>query len=44
MSSFDALNIERLARSVNEMAIHNCHWRALAFLRVRAQANEFISR
>jgi hypothetical protein len=22
MSSFDALNIERLARSVNEMAVH----------------------
>jgi hypothetical protein len=43
-SSFDAANIERIARSVNEMAIHICGERAGALLRVRAPAGGFISR
>jgi len=43
-SSFDAANIERMARPVNEMAIHICARRALALLPVHAPAGGFISR
>jgi hypothetical protein len=42
-SSFDAANIERLARSVNEMAIHIWHERAGALLPVQAPTDGFIS-
>jgi len=43
MSSFDAANIERTARAVNEMAIHICGGRAGALLHVRAVADGFVS-
>jgi hypothetical protein len=43
-SSFDAPNIEQLARLVNEMAIHICGRRACALLPAQAPANGFISR
>jgi hypothetical protein len=44
MSSFDASNIERLARSVNEMAIHICDEHAEPFLPREAPTAGFISR
>ncbi|MHC2705100.1 hypothetical protein ACVMHZ_008263 [Bradyrhizobium liaoningense] len=43
-SSFDAPNIERLARLVNEMAIHIYGRRAGALLSAQALADGFISR
>jgi hypothetical protein len=43
-SSFDASNIEPTAQLVNEMAIHICGRRALAFLPPQVPANGFISR
>jgi hypothetical protein len=43
-SSFGSVNIERLARSVNEMAIHIWRLRAGAFLPPRALTVGFISR
>ncbi|MGY8636563.1 hypothetical protein RAD15_29235 [Bradyrhizobium sp. 14AA] len=43
-SGFDASNIERLARLVNEMAIHICGPRAGAFLPAQARTVGFISR
>jgi hypothetical protein len=42
--SFDVSNIEGLACSVNEMAIHIWPGRVRALLRVRAAADEIISR
>jgi hypothetical protein len=42
-SSFDASNIERTARSVNEMAIHICRARTRALLRAQGGAGEIIS-
>ncbi|MEY9470377.1 hypothetical protein ABH992_002776 [Bradyrhizobium yuanmingense] len=44
MSSFDASNIERSARLVNEMAIHICREHAGAFLPPQALTDGFISR
>jgi len=44
MSSFDASNIERLARLVNEMAIQIWRWRAGVFLPQEALTAGFISR
>jgi len=44
MSSFDASNIERLARLVNEMAIHIWQRRAGALLPPQALTVGFISR
>jgi len=43
-SGFDASNIERLARSVNEMAIHIWDRRAGVLLPPQARTDGFISR
>jgi hypothetical protein len=43
-SSFDAPNIKRLVRQVNEMAIHICASRTPALLLREAPADGFISR
>ncbi|WP_256807336.1 hypothetical protein [Bradyrhizobium sp. Bra64] len=44
MSSFDAANVERLSRLVNEMALHIWHLRAGALLLLQAPTDGFISR